>query len=261
MTCNEIREYLIAFLDNEVDAALSMEVQRHLERCSDCAREAEIERTVLQRLPVAMGLSFDGAEAADATLRSMLDRAVARRAFRFGRRQTAVLVGAAAGIALAVFWIVGHSQIDRASQSRFADLLVADFDHFLGEGRPVQIASADRGKVSQWLRGKTGLAVTLPATKGVNCKLIGARKCKLNGQPAAFASYEMDATPACLVVLAGGPDTLANMKRVSRDGRTFWVDRSKDHFVVACQKDDLIYAAVSRVEKDELLHCFLSESE
>ena len=50
MTCRETREHLFAFLDNELDAPLSIELQRHLERCPECAREAEIERTVGKKL-------------------------------------------------------------------------------------------------------------------------------------------------------------------------------------------------------------------
>ena len=50
MNCGEAREYLIAFLDGELDASLSVEVQLHLDHCCDCAREAEIERTIRGRL-------------------------------------------------------------------------------------------------------------------------------------------------------------------------------------------------------------------
>ena len=47
MTCREIRDYLFAFLDNELEASLSVELQRHLERCPQCAHDAETERTVM----------------------------------------------------------------------------------------------------------------------------------------------------------------------------------------------------------------------
>ena len=54
MNCGEAREYLFAFLDSELDASLSIELQRHLERCPDCAREAEIERTIRRHLGSAL---------------------------------------------------------------------------------------------------------------------------------------------------------------------------------------------------------------
>ena len=42
MRCGEIREYIFAFLDNELDAPLSIEFQHHIDHCAVCAREVEI---------------------------------------------------------------------------------------------------------------------------------------------------------------------------------------------------------------------------
>lgn len=263
MTCSEVRELLFAFLDNELDAALSIEVQRHLEHCPECAREAETERTIQKRLSAAM--ERDAADSPtlekfwSAAMPSTPSHPVGRRVRM--RAWASIAVGVAATIALGFFvqrWVRSGDISQRSGG--LADLLVADFDHFLSEGRPVQIASADRIEVGKWLQSKTGLPVSLPVTTGTRCKLIGGRKCTVNGRPAAFASYEMDANPTSLVVLEGRPDAIENLERVSHDGRTFWVDRCKDHSVVACVRDDLIYAAVSRTERDELIH-FMSELE
>lgn len=260
MTCGEVREILFAFLDNELDAALSIEVQRHMEHCPQCANEVETERTIQKRLEVVMEQGAGDWPAQEHSFTAALANAAPPRGRRV-RAWQVVTVGVAATLLLG-FFVQRYMRAGSTPShtSSLVDLLVADFDHFLTEGRPVQIASTDRIEVSEWLNGKTGLAVTLPASKGIHCKLIGARKCKLNGQPAAFASYEMDANPACLLVLAGDPSALSSMKQVSREGRTFWIDRCKDHAVVACRRNELIYAAVSRSHEDELVH-FLSELE
>ena len=50
MICNEAREYLFAFLDNELDASLSMDFQHHIDHCAVCAREVEIERAIREQL-------------------------------------------------------------------------------------------------------------------------------------------------------------------------------------------------------------------
>ncbi|GJQ25985.1 MAG: hypothetical protein HBSAPP02_10170 [Phycisphaerae bacterium] len=261
MNCGEVRELLFTFLDNELDAALSIDVQRHLEHCPNCAREAETERLVQRRLASAMEHDSGKSPSLDELLRTVMTIPANIPARRRMWAWMSLGIGIAAVILLSVFANNLSDPSDATfHQSALVDLLVTDFNHFLSEGRLVQIASADRGEVSQWLRGKTGLEVSLPATTGVHCKLIGARKCKLNGQSAAFASYEMDANPACLVVLAGDTSSLGKMERVSHDGRTYWVDRCKGHSVVACLRNNLIYAAVSRTEKDELIH-FMSELE
>jgi anti-sigma factor RsiW len=259
MNCGDVREILFAFLDNELDASLSIEVQRHMEHCPDCAREAETERAVGKRLAAAMERESAGLPALD----EIVGTAVAGPAIGHRRRRVGKGAWRGLGVAAVVFlgvagwWYVASDR--RPGGGGLVDALVADFDHFVSGGRPVQIASADPGEVSRWLASETGLAVTLPATKG-HCKLIGARKCKLNGQTAALASYEMESTPTCLVVLASGPGALGDMRRVTQDGRSFWLDRRKHHTVVACQREELIYAAVSTLEGADLLH-FLSELE
>ncbi len=55
MSCTEIREYLFAFLDNELDVHLSIEVKRHLDHCPDCAQRAEIEREIAEALDCPLG--------------------------------------------------------------------------------------------------------------------------------------------------------------------------------------------------------------
>ncbi|MFQ5807197.1 MAG: anti-sigma factor family protein, partial [Phycisphaerae bacterium] len=87
MTCGEAREYLFAFLDNEVDAPLSIELQRHLDGCPHCAREAEIERTIRKRLSGRIEAAADDLPRFADVLRSALPRRDEARVVR-GPRPT-----------------------------------------------------------------------------------------------------------------------------------------------------------------------------
>lgn len=254
MNCGEVHEILYAFLDSELESALSIEVQRHLEQCAHCGREAETEREIRKRIAGALEPVRDGSSAAEDRLSHVLARTeqIVRRP---RRRFWLGLAAAAAAILLA---LAATSQLPRRAaapgEQHLAEAVVADFEHFLKKGRPIQIASADGNEVSQWLREQTGIAVSLPTVAGEHCRLIGARKCRLNDRPAAFALYEMSATPACLVAMADASESLDPMQPVSRDGRVYWVDRCREHTVVAYRSRSLIYAAVSRAEADELIH-------
>lgn len=59
MICSEVREYLFAFLDNELPAEFSIELQGHLERCPRCAHDAETERAVGHHLHSALNVSTE----------------------------------------------------------------------------------------------------------------------------------------------------------------------------------------------------------
>jgi anti-sigma factor RsiW len=251
MTCGEVREILFAFLDSELDAALSIELQRHLERCPDCAREAEIERTIRRHLVRTLESSASTPAFDEPALRDLLPRARARRV-RLRRRAP---LAAALAVALAVSlsaWFVLRSASSSANSRPLAELLAHDFEHFLEEGRPVQLASDDRQAVSGWLRAQTGLAVALPNMSGAHCKLIGGRKCKLAGRTAAFALYELHGEPASLVLVAND-DPSAAEKDGTRAGQTHWIDRCKGYTVVATVSRDRVLAAVSRLPEEQLL--------
>lgn len=248
MNCGETREILFAFLDSELDAPLSIEVQRHLERCAACAREAEIERTIRKGLLRELH-SVGGDRAAD---ERELERAVRRLANvpgvrRKWRRPQFVGVSSAALLALvAAGWVWRQSEQTAHGSERLADMLVNDFVHFQEKGSPLEFESNDREAVSSWLRAKTQLAVVLPAMDGDQCRLIGARKCVLGGRPTAFAFYEIHGAPVALAVLASEPGDEDGMQEIRSTGGEHWVDRCKGHTVVTCRRDKLAYAAVSR---------------
>ena len=258
MNCRELREYLFGFLDSELDAALSIEVQRHLEQCPECAREAEIERAIRRQLSNAIHGSEAGAGAGEeAELEAVLSKITSYRSEVFSltkrTRRWVPLLAAAAVIAIAVIGgITWNSGRTHHASNQFVDLLISDFEHFEEKGRPLQIASSDPTAVSAWLADQTALLVALPELNDTEGKLLGARKCKIDGKPAAFAVYNLAGTSASLVVMPGPHPDIDLMERVEQGGHTHWVDRCKGHTVVACKRGALVYAAVSTLPDDRL---------
>lgn len=256
MTCSEIREYLFAFLDSELDAPLSIEVQRHIERCHDCAREAETERTIRQHLARALEADTRSEVLNDAALEHAVRRATGRvRWLAASSHRPRLMTGIAAVLVLVpLIGFAWRSGWGRHSDAPFATVLVADFEHFVSTGRPVQLSSDDAQTVSEWLRSKTQLPVTLASAAGGRCTLVGGRKCEIGGQPAAFAVYEINGQPISLVAVPSRVADFAGMRRVERAGHSYWVDRCQDHAVVASPRGELVYACVSTLNEEELLH-------
>ena len=271
MTCSEMRQYLFAFLDDELDASMSIELQRHLDGCHDCAREAEVERTIRKRLAATLEAApdipaftdswgesrtgIDGTVPAIPAVPTIGPPASTRTHYRARTLAwAAVLIGA---LGVSVWYVVSR---DRSAPhgSGFAGMLVADFEHFLDAGGQVQLASADRLAVSDWLVDQTSLNVQLPAPQDPKCKLLGGRKCKIAGKPAAFAAYEMDGVLASLVVVPATPAVLEGMEHVQRDGGSHWISRLRGHTVVASRRDGKVYAAVSTLPVGELL-CLMKD--
>lgn len=255
MTCGETREYLFAFLDNELDAPLSIELQRHIDGCPTCGQEAEIERTVRRQLAHALDI-VDGETLSDGpTLQHMVEGVTSGRTGRASLRHRAVwFSGIAAALGLVVVTGSFLMDGDRTNVSgRFTDLVVQDFEYFLSEGRSVQIASSDPQTVSTWLREKTSVDVRLAGAVDLPWTLIGGRKCKIDGQRAAFAAYERGGVPASLVVMEREAGTLEEMNEARCDGVSYWVAHRDRYTVVARPHNELIYAAIGTTEEEELL--------
>jgi anti-sigma factor RsiW len=170
MTCGETREYLFAFLDSELDAPLSIELQRHLDGCAHCAREAEIERTVRKQITSVMVTAPAEIPALDDMVGSMFPHDAAPierirpahpiRIFHWGRLLAAAALALAVGASL---WLALKDRPADSGVASLTDLVVADFEHFLEKGQPVQIESTDSDAVSVWLRERTAVAVVLPS--------------------------------------------------------------------------------------------------
>jgi anti-sigma factor (TIGR02949 family) len=254
MTCSEVREYLIAFLDSELDAPLSIELQRHLERCPQCAREAEIERTTRQHLARALDEMAPASRfREDELVRALGRRMRGPRHAALSRPATLVASVAATFCILAGAWWGLRDRDGVGPSHGFPDRLIADFGDFVQQGRPVQLASADPGRVSAWLADQLGTQVPLPSSERASCNLIGARPCRVGDEPAGLVSYEMNGTPVVLVIIKDERFDLEGMQRVTDGEREHWVHRCKGRTVVACARNKLIYAAVSSLPSDSLL--------
>ena len=50
ITCEEVIEHLLAFLDRELDSETSERIDAHLQRCRDCFTRAEFEKRLRARV-------------------------------------------------------------------------------------------------------------------------------------------------------------------------------------------------------------------
>jgi len=263
MTCSEARQYIFAFLDNELDSALSLEVQQHIEHCALCARECEIEKVVRRQLAAKLQLAEVVPEFDESALLRLLRSEpgalvrMPRTTRRYWKLGTAGATAATLLFAVSLFVV---NSVRQPQGVALADALVDDFDHFVTESKPLHIISTDAVKVSEWLRDRTALAVSVPSVDPAMALLMGGRKCKINGKPAAFVVYRIGNEMASVVALRESDEALVHMKRVERNGHTHWVDHCRGHTVLACRRGELIYAVVSRLP-EETLYALMQRTE
>ncbi len=258
MNCGEARQYIFAFLDNELDSALSLEVQQHLEHCPLCARECEIENAIRRQLAAKLRQVDEVPGFEESALVEVLRTGASASSGFFTRGKIRLpwkvwTTGVVAAVLLLAFTLFIANRGATSEGRSLADALVDDFTRFVSEAKSLQIVSADSDEVSQWLQERTALAVRLPSVDPAIGTLQGGRKCKIGGEPAAFAFYKVGDDLASVVALRAPDGALARMQRIDHDGHTHWVDRCRGHTVVACARDGLIYAAVSTLPEEKLV--------
>lgn len=265
MNCGEAHEYLFAFLDSELDAPLSLELQRHLDGCAGCAREAEIERTIRKRLVHAESLCEKGAPEFEPWLSTWLRTegevvhavGVVYGKSTYHRRRIFATASAFVLLISCGVWFAAQFRTTQTASMTLAEALATDFEHFIEDGNQMQIKSNDPDSVTNWLRDNTTLAMALPDSRDPDCTLIGGRKCTINGKQAGFAVYEMHGALASLVTLKDTGADLQHMRKVRHDGVTHWVDHRRGLTILARRRGGLVYAAVSSLPEKQL-YCLVS---
>lgn len=175
MQCSSAAALLGAYLDGELRPDQSVDLQKHLRSCTQCASEiAEMAR--LQR-------SLRGARghfAPSAEFRRKVQKQISRP-----RRRNWMIWSAPIGVALAtillaaVVWI-GHAHRS-AAFAELADLHV----NALSSTNLVDVVSTDRHTVKPWFQGKIPFAFNLPEFNGTDYTLVGGRMVYFHQQPGA----------------------------------------------------------------------------
>jgi len=248
MRCHEVRSLIGPYLDSELDAKTSFDIQQHLESCAECARVVEAERTLDARI---FAVLRDGHRSAPLweRLEADIDAPGFWNRFKRAKPMTFVSFGAAVAalVALAGFlWL-------RAPRLELAASVAKDHEEYLAGKMAPEFAGAVPESVAQKLgaRLNTNAFAVLPAAS--EFRYEGARLCHLSGVPAAWTLGRFEGVPVSLIVfrkseLERFPGTKARLEAghpvlCARTGRFQFAARVLDGHVVC---------AVAQTSKEKL---------
>ncbi len=241
MKCNEIRNHVLAYLDSELDAKTSQEIQLHLQTCAECAELFAREEKFNERLSGVLRVG-QFTPALWEKMESQLRPAPSAATF-FHRWKVAALGGLTvlilAGLAAGIF-----SYISKASPLDLAKAVEKDHREFIEGKMKPEFTGALPVTIANQLddRLDAGAFSTVPATGQFHSE--GKRYCHLAGVPAAWVGGSCGGVPVSLIVfkkseLKNFPDAqkrLATGEPIvcTRTGRfQFAVRLAGDHVVCA----------------------------
>lgn len=253
-----------AYFDQEVDAVSAAEIERHVERCSECRellQDLEKVRSTLRR-----GISFEAAPAAlRAQILRTLDQADADIApdavgtpagagsavaplRRIKRRQSSAWggrsfwsaalsgIGAAAVAAAVTFFLVAPNLA-----APLSDELVSAHVRSLMPAHLIDVVSTDKHTVKPWFAGHADVSPAVADFDAQGYRLIGGRADYIDHQRSAVVVYQHGAHVINVFTWAAmGARSPGNTTR-SGYHLAFW------------QQGDIQYCAVSDTGWDELL--------
>lgn len=182
-----------------------------------------------------------------------------RRARRGGRRRwprwtasVALLAVLAGGLA----WLQ-RRQNGHAEARLMVETLAEDHLAYAARDGRAEVVSSSPDEVSDWLRARTGFAVSVPALPGAS--LLGARRCKVRGRPAALAFYDRQrpaggrGSPLSLFAFETDREDWSHMQRLDavHPKRLCRADE-KGLTVLVWEDRGLTYALVSDVPESDI---------
>ena len=239
MNCAEIRNLLHGYIDGELDAANSLELERHFKTCAACAAE----KASLQSLRAALrksDLNFRAPDSLKKDLRQFVqdlnEEKKSRKNFDWQWLWKFLAFGATAFALLAIFLrpagISGHDA--------FLNEVIASHVRSLQAEHLTDVVSSDQHTVKPWFDGKIDFAPDVKDFAAQGFPLVGGRLDYLNGRTIAALVYRHNKHFINVFVWP------------SADAKKPETEMRRGYVIINCATNGLCYCLVSDMNSTDL---------
>ena len=262
--CENIRERLTLYLDNELQGDERAAIEAHVESCTSCASFVEKELTFLNAVRKS-----GRAHVASPELKSRVSEILSGQkqpVVRSRRLRWALPIAAALLVLLlpVVIWRVMRQQDhpENGAPSAFATMAAeSHLRHSRGQ-LPLEVESSEPEKISAWFANKVNFNVKLPSYQESSGQEIlytleGARLVNYQNDYAAYVSYHMKDRPISLVITSELLAQPSGGEEIASKGLMFHYNAIDGLKVITWSDRGLTYALVSDLEERGQQSCFV----
>jgi anti-sigma factor RsiW len=198
MKCDDSRTYLPAYLDDELDVAESLRIQKHLAECQDCQQAQDEQlglRSALRDPDLRAYPSADFSKRIEAAVRrTAQEEARSRRTsrFEFWRIESFRWLPAAVVFlvvtAIGAFFVINSFRLSH--QQLIASAVLAGHIRSLQPNHLIDVPSSDRHTVKPWFQGRLDFSPPVPDLSELGWTLVGGRLDYVDGRPVAVIVYQ-----------------------------------------------------------------------
>lgn len=251
LNCEQYREQITGYVDNQLTDTEISELQQHLRVCNSCRQLAIQEQQLHELLKSELPL-FKAPESLKQKVQPQIKNQTRFRASHISRSRLLV-IGAVACLLLTLLTVIWQYSGARNNQTNISTFALLAVDTHLRRTRnqlPLEIVSESPEVVSKWFSDKVNFHFELPnypVTPGCEQKYVleGARLVSFNNDYAANVSYRMNDALISLVVIADNVATPSGGKEIKVGDIRFHIQDYRGFHVITWSHRSLTYALVS----------------
>lgn len=257
MSCEDIRPFIGAYVDDEFDEREAAEFEAHIDSCAECREELEQQL----RMKRAIRDNCGGADAPDELKQEILsgmseidaERETEAAAGR-GRSRVAAVLAAIVPLGLgivAVFWFTNMMTVAPATSSQ--PPAIEQTVEWHRNALPLEVQGPERSHVSKWFRGKVSFPVRIPEFQDEGVELTGGRIAHVKDRRAGYLSYDVNGARMSVMMFHGEGVKVPTEKIRHVEGRELALFSSQGYVVAMLQDGGLTYTMTSDLSEEELL--------
>jgi anti-sigma factor RsiW len=195
MNCQECKEYIDAYIDNELDVTATIAVKQHLRTCSECPQLLESRKAIRDLLNDPQ-VRFEAPDSLLGKIRSVLPPPEPDLKRRTGSRLVVPWFSLPLALAAAIAVIFGLAIMnrtrifDRSGGDALAQEAISSHVRSLLAAHLLDVPSTDQHTVKPWFNGKLKFSPPVHDFADHGFRLIGGRLDYFNGREVAALVYQ-----------------------------------------------------------------------